>query len=150
MSARRILTIAILGGTALSLAAQEAATVHLIDAGSVAEAFAAGRPLLEVDAYKVHASRRTAPGEAEVHHVDTDIIYVLQGEATFVTGGTVVDGRSTGPDEVRGQGIRRGTTHRLVKGAFIVVPHGTPHWFRAVEGTFLYYVVKVPDGRRSR
>jgi quercetin dioxygenase-like cupin family protein len=37
-----------------------------------------------------------------------------------------------------------------VKGAFIVVPHGTPHWFRAVEGTFLYYVVKVPDGRRSR
>lgn len=126
--------------------AQERPQVRYIDSRAVAAAFAEGRPLVEVEMYKVHASRRTAPGEAEVHRVDTDIIYVLEGEATFVTGGTVLDGRTTAPDEIRGTEIRGGTTHRLVKGDFIVVPHGTPHWFREVDGTFLYYVVKVPDG----
>jgi hypothetical protein len=25
----------------------------------------------------------------------------------------------------------------------LVVPRGTPHWFKQVDGAFLYYVVKV-------
>lgn len=134
------------GWGAACVEAQERREVRYIDSRAVSTAFAAGRPLLEADEYKVHASRRTGPGEAEVHRVDTDIIYVLEGEATFVTGGTVLDGRSTATDEIRGSGIRGGTTRRLVRGDFIVVPHGTPHWFKEVDGTFLYYVVKVPDG----
>ncbi len=53
--------------------------------------------------YMVHASRREQPGQAEVHVKDTDIIYVLDGSATFVTGGTVVDRQDTAPDEIRGR-----------------------------------------------
>jgi len=91
----------------------------------------------------VHASRREAAGQAEVHTRDTDIIYVLEGATTFVTGGTVVEGKTTAPDEIRGTAITDGASRRLGKGDVIIVPNGTPHWFKEVDGPVLYYVVKV-------
>ena len=122
------------------------AAVTYLDNSKVAAAFAKGTPLLEVGDYKVHASRREAPGTAEVHERDTDIIYVLEGSATFVTGGTVSDGKTTAPEEIRGASIRSGETRRIAKGDFLIVPHGTPHWFKEVSGPMTYYVVKVPTG----
>jgi glc operon protein GlcG len=110
----------------------------------VAAAFAKGDVLVNEGGFMVHASRRDAPGLAEVHLKDTDIIYVLEGTATFVTGGKVVDGKPTADLEIRGMSIEGGVTHTLAKGDVIVVPSGVPHWFKKVEGTFLYYVVKVP------
>jgi glc operon protein GlcG len=109
---------------------------------AVSRAFARGAPLIETDGYKVHASRRDAPGLAEVHLWETDVIYVLDGAATFVTGGAVVDGTTTAPGEIRGPAIRDGETRRLVKGDVVVVPEGTPHWFKEVSAPFLYFVVK--------
>lgn len=121
----------------------DAADVTYLPKGSVAAAFARGAPLLENDSYKVHASRREAPGQSEVHVRDTDVIYVLEGSATFVTGGSVVDGETVAADEIRGAAIRNGETRELAAGDVVVVPNGTPHWFQAVRGPFLYYVVKV-------
>lgn len=109
----------------------------------VAGAFVKGKPLIEVENYKVHASHRDAAGMAEVHNKDTDIIYVLEGRATLVTGGTVVEGKSTAQDEIRGTSIAGGDTRKLVKGDVIIVPSGTPHWFKEVTKPFNYYVVKV-------
>jgi glc operon protein GlcG len=109
----------------------------------VAAAFQKGAPLIEVEDYKVHASRRDAPGMAEVHFRDTDVIYVLDGTATFVTGGSVVEPKTTAADEVRGKAIAGGETRRIGKGDVVVVPRGTPHWFQEVPGPLTYYVVKV-------
>jgi quercetin dioxygenase-like cupin family protein len=106
-------------------------------------AFAKGQPLVENALYKVHASRREAPGQAEVHQRDTDIIYVLEGTATVVTGGAAVAAKPVATDEVRGTSIDGGTPRTLSKGDVLVVPHGTAHQFTAVTGPFLYYVVKV-------
>ena len=93
--------------------------------------------------YMVHASRRDSAGLAEVHAKDTDIIYVLDGSATIVTGGSVVDGKQTATDEVRGRSIEQGERRKLAKGDVLIVPNGTPHWFQEVRGPFTYYVVKV-------
>jgi glc operon protein GlcG len=120
-----------------------AAPVAALASAEVTAAFAAGRPLLETEHFKIHASRREAPGMAEVHTRDTDIVHVLSGAATLVTGGTVVAGAATAMDEVRGTAIDGGDTRRLVTGDVVVVPNGVPHWFREVDGPFLYYVVKV-------
>ena len=124
-----------------------AGEAHYLPADRVAAAFIKGVPLLETVGYKIHASRREAQGLAEVHTRDTDIIYVLDGSVTFVTGGTVVDPKSAGQDEIRGSRIDGGTARALNKGDVIVVPAGTPHWFSQVDETFLYYVVKAtsPD-----
>jgi len=126
-----------------SVAAAPAPEVTQLDAERMRAAFAKGTPLLENDLYKVHASRRDAPGQAEVHVRDTDIIYVLEGKATLVTGGRVSEGKEIAPDEIRGPGIEGGTRRELSPGQLVVVPNGTPHWFEALPGPFVYYVVKV-------
>ncbi len=117
--------------------------VTFLQSASVDQAFAEGRPLLEERNYKVHASRRQAPGEAEVHLRDTDIIYVLEGAATLVTGGRALEPRTIAAEEIRGRAIDGGEERRLSKGDVLVVPSGVPHWFKEVRGPLLYYVVKV-------
>jgi glc operon protein GlcG len=109
----------------------------------VAAAFAKGVPLLETSAYKILAARRDKDGQAEVHARDTDIIYVVEGTATFVTGGEAINGKETGAGEIRGDSIKGGESRGLSKGDVIVVPNGVPHLFRDVQPGFLYYVVKV-------
>ncbi len=146
-SAKQDEELAIAGATALSsttsTATSTALPVAYFDKDKVAAAFAKGAPLIEISNYKVHASRREAPGMAEVHNLDTDIIYVLEGSATIVTGGTVVDGKTTAPNEIRGKEISGGDTRKLAKGDVMIVPAGTPHWFKEVTAPLLYYVVKV-------
>jgi mannose-6-phosphate isomerase-like protein (cupin superfamily) len=117
--------------------------VRYFPASEVNAAFDKGAVLLDAGSFMVHASRREGPGMAEIHLKDTDIIHVLQGSATVVTGGDVVNGRPTAEDEIRGASIRNGAMQILVQGDVMVVPRGVPHWFREVRGPFLYYVVKV-------
>jgi glc operon protein GlcG len=132
-------TIADMGMTA---AAATPPTTTFFDHDTVAAASAKGQPLLEVPGYKVHASRRDAPGVAEVHLWETDVIYVLDGEATLVTGGTLVEPKATEPGQIRGPVIDGGTERHLAKGDVIVVPNNEPHWFKEVRAPFLYFVVK--------
>jgi mannose-6-phosphate isomerase-like protein (cupin superfamily) len=93
--------------------------------------------------YKVIASRRVAPGFVEIHVLDTDVFYIVDGAATFVTGGTAVDPKPAGPNEIHATSIVGGTEHHLAKGDVIVIPHGIPHQFTAIDGQFFYFVVKV-------
>jgi glc operon protein GlcG len=123
--------------------------VRFIGHHQVMDAFAKGMPLIEVGDYKIHASRREGPGMAEIHTRDTDIAYVLKGSATLVTGGTAVDLKSTGPEELRGSAIKGGETRELVGGDVVVIPNGVPHWFKDVKPPFLYYVVKVRQASRE-
>jgi len=112
----------------------------------VAAAFVKGSVLFDGEDgrnYMVHASHRESPGMAEVHELDADIIYVLDGAATFITGGTVEGGKTTAPNEIRGTSIKNGETRRIAKGDVLIVPAGTPHWFKDVSGPLNYYVVKV-------
>jgi uncharacterized protein GlcG (DUF336 family)/mannose-6-phosphate isomerase-like protein (cupin superfamily) len=112
----------------------------------VAAAFAKGSVLFGGEDgrnYMVHASHRDGPGMAEAHTFDADIIHVLEGSATFVTGGTVEDPKPTAPGEIRGTAIRNGEERRISKGDVLIVPAGTPHWFKDVPGPLNYYVVKV-------
>jgi glc operon protein GlcG len=122
---------------------KSAAKVTYFPAVQVKKAFEQGMPLVEIANYKVHASHRDEPGVVEVHAKDTDIIYMLEGAATLVTGGTLVDGKNIEPEEIRGANVTGGETRRIAKGDVIVIPHGTPHWFKEVNGPINYYVVKV-------
>ncbi len=117
--------------------------VILIDHQKVAEAFAKGGPLLATNNFKVQAGHRTGPGEVEIHDQDTDIFYIMEGSATFVTGGKALGTKLIAPGETRGKEITGGAEHHLTKGDIIVIPKGVPHWFKEVNGSFDYYVVKV-------
>jgi len=121
------------------------APVKFFAAGEVEAAFQKGSVLVDGEGrnYMIHASRREKAGLAEVHTQDADLIYVLGGEATFVTGGKIVAPKNTATDEIRGASIEGGETRIITKGDVLVVPAGVPHWFKEVKGPVLYYVVKV-------
>jgi glc operon protein GlcG len=139
------LALAGANGLMAPAAVNTGASVEFFTSKDVAAAFAKGSVLLDGTGrnYMVHASRREKPGQVEVHELDTDVIYVLNGSATFVTGGSVVDGKVTEPREIRGVSIDGGDTRTIGKGDVITVPNGTPHWFKEVKGPLTYYVVKV-------
>jgi len=124
------------------------AGVKYLGHDEVTAAFARGAPMIEVRDYKIHASRREGPGMVEVHTRDTDIAYILQGSATLVTGGAAVGLKEIGAEELRGSAIEGGETRHLEPGDVVVIPNGTPHWFKQVTVPFLYYVVKVRQAER--
>ena len=117
--------------------------VTFIDSQMVAGGFAKGTVLASMGNYMIHASHREMDGVAEIHTLDTDLIYVLEGSATFITGGSVPDAKVIEPNELRGSAIVGGESRRVVKGDVIVVPAGVPHMFTQVQGPLNYYVVKV-------
>jgi glc operon protein GlcG len=129
-----------------AMSGDPAPAVSYWEKSKVDEGFAKGSVLFDGSDgrnYMVHASRREKPGQAEIHTKDADVICVLQGSATFITGGEAVDGKTIAPDEIRGSSIKGGETRKIAKGDVIIVPHGVPHQFLEVTNPFLYFVVKV-------
>src|SRR5881628_238715 len=126
----------------LLLTPPPATAAIFIDSKKIAAAFMKGMPLLETAGYKVHASRRVEPGQAEIHTLDTDVIYVVDGSATLVTGGKAIDTKEIAPNELRGAKIEGGEEHQITKGEVIIIPNGVPHQFTAVNGELHYFVCK--------
>src|ERR671932_2674985 len=122
--------LATLGASASLDEGEGQPSVFHAPAETVVAKFQTGGLLLDAEPYKVDAGRRTGPGEVEFHTSVTDIMYVLDGEATVVTGGEMVDRRQIGPGEYRAAATRGGTSQRLGKGDVMVIPAGVPHWFK--------------------
>jgi quercetin dioxygenase-like cupin family protein len=123
-----------------------AVVVTYIPKDKVADTFKKGGPLFAAENFKISAGHRDdAKHPGEVHTKDTDIFYILDGSATFVTGGELVDGAPDkgNAEELRGPSVKGGESHKLQKGDVIVIPRGTPHHFTEVTGPFNYFVVKV-------
>lgn len=125
----------------ITVAAQKPTVVY-VPADKVAAALKEGTRFATGPDFIAMGSKRTGPGQVEVHQKETDTIYVLDGEATFVTGGKMIGGKVTAPNQLRGTSIEGGESHHLKKGDFISVPAGMPHWFKEVPTSINYYVVK--------
>ena len=116
--------------------------VH-VDPAKVAAALAKGGPLVTRSDLLVQGSHREAAGQVEVHDKETDVLYVVDGEATFVFGGKMVGGKVSRPEQWLGTDITGGETHHIGKGDVFVIPAGVPHWFKEVPKSVSYFVVKV-------
>jgi mannose-6-phosphate isomerase-like protein (cupin superfamily) len=132
-----------------ALAADAPAAPHYFKPAEVDAARARGETgsvLIEDADYRVLASRRDKPGQSEVHATDTDIFVVIDGQATVVLGGRMLDPKETAPGEIRGSGIEGGTDYLLEKGVVLTIPRNTPHWVRETKPGFRYYVIKSIHG----
>ena len=126
-----------------ALGADASRGVTYVGHDKVAAALQKGGPLVTASDLTVSGSHRDKAGQVEVHDKETDVIYIVDGEATLVTGGTGVGLESTRPGQYMGRDIKDGETHHMTKGDVIVVPAGVPHWFKEVPNSVSYYVVKV-------
>src|SRR5215469_6947282 len=133
------LALGIAAGIFLTRAA-ETDGVAFFSHDQVGTALAKGGTLLTRSAYLVQGSHRDKAGQVEVHDHETDVIYMVDGTATFMTGGTMMGGKDTRPGQHLGTDMKGGEAHHLAKGDVIVVPAGTPHWFKEVPGQVSYFV----------
>ncbi len=109
----------------------------------------------DVGGYKVGAygvfRPKAQPGGAIRHQTSvTEIYYMLEGTGTLVTGGKMVDEKSTGlsPNTKRpnfgGSRIEGGVTRKVVPGDVVIIPANLPHWWSSLD-TDIRYLIFRPD-----
>ena len=87
---------------------------------------------------------RVKTGGAEVHADWDDVFIFMDGEASEIIGGTVIDPKDTGNGETRGAKVTGGKATPIHKGDVLQIPAKTPHQMIVPAGkTVTYYVVKV-------
>jgi mannose-6-phosphate isomerase-like protein (cupin superfamily) len=77
---------------------------------------------------------RDGPSQAEIHTKQADFIVVREGEGAVLVGGKMIDGKSSGPDELRGVSIEGGTKYTLRPGESIYIPANEVHQFLVEPG----------------
>lgn len=91
---------------------------------------------------------RKHSGGGELHQNFADIFFILDGHAAVLTGGQLVDQKTTAPGEIRGKSVEGGTRQELKAGDVVHIPAGTPHQMLLSDGdTVTYFVVKVEESR---
>jgi mannose-6-phosphate isomerase-like protein (cupin superfamily) len=121
------------------------AAVHYIGHDKVTEVMSKGGPIVSDPGLVVLAQRREA-GPAEYHDRTNHVFIMVEGEATMVVGGTMVEPKRTAPSQMRAPSIEGGTTYHLSKVDVITIPAKTPHWFKEISTkTVAYYAVNIEN-----
>ena len=139
-----VTALAFLFATALVVKADGVPTTPTyIPHDKVSATMAKGGSILNDHGLILLAQRRGA-GEVELHEKTNHVFIIVEGEATFVVGGTMVDARQTAPDQRRAPSSQGGQTYHLMTGDVITIPAKTPHWFKEVSTeTIAYYAVNI-------
>jgi mannose-6-phosphate isomerase-like protein (cupin superfamily) len=105
-----------------------------------------GYTLGDYGSHALMLSDRTASGGAEIHAHFDDVMVVMDGKATLVTGGEVIDARPGSNGETKGSGIRNGFVQSVAVGDVVHIPAGTPHQLLIAPGTrYSALVIKVKE-----
>jgi mannose-6-phosphate isomerase-like protein (cupin superfamily) len=104
------------------------------------------QPILQFAPYTATLEYRASVGPAALHEKDAEMMYVIDGSATLMTGGKLVGETRTNAANLSGTAIQGGESKKISKGDFIVVPEGTPHWFSSIDGTLVLMTIKMPRG----
>jgi mannose-6-phosphate isomerase-like protein (cupin superfamily) len=89
------------------------------------------------DQYRVSLVKRDKAAGALAHPGNTELLYIVEGEGTMVTGGKLV-----APANGRPASVADGVSQRFRKGDVFIVPAGSPHWFSAVDAPTTYLEVR--------
>ena len=89
------------------------------------------------DQYRVSIVKRDKAAGALAHPGNTELLYIVEGEGTMVTGGKLIAAANGRPAS-----IEAGVSQRFVKGDVFIVPAGSPHWFSVVDQPVTYLEVR--------
>jgi quercetin dioxygenase-like cupin family protein len=97
--------------------------------------------LLDHKNSQANVTRRTKTGQGELHAAWEDHIFILEGEADLILGGTIINPKTVSAGETRGDGVKGGKTFSLHPGDYIFVPVNTPHQMVVAAGKSIRYGV---------
>jgi mannose-6-phosphate isomerase-like protein (cupin superfamily) len=119
-------------------------SVHYIGHDKVSATMVKGGQIISDNGLIVLANRATARG-AEMHGKTNHVFIIVDGEATFITGGKLINPKAISPGQTRGDGIEGGEAHHLSKGDVITIPANTPHQWKdtSATGSVGYYAVNI-------
>jgi mannose-6-phosphate isomerase-like protein (cupin superfamily) len=110
-----------------------------------AQKFASDR-IAEFGNHYAMVAYREGNGEAELHETESDLFVVSSGTATLVVGGSIPNGHTTAPNEIRGKSIEGGSKQKISAGDVVHIPPKTPHQVLLEPGAkFTYFVLKVKE-----
>ena len=75
------------------------------------------------EGYPVMMEYRAKQTNASIHPAQSELVEILEGGCTLVTGGTLANGAITG-----------GNSRKVAKGDYILIPSNTPHWYVEPQG----------------
>lgn len=102
------------------------------------------QPMLELGGYNGHMEYRASVGNAAVHEKEAELFYVIDGSATLVTGGKLVDEKRTDASNLAGSAISGGAPREIAKGDWVLIPQNTPHQFNPIHGVIVLFSMHVP------
>jgi mannose-6-phosphate isomerase-like protein (cupin superfamily) len=88
--------------------------------------------------------RGSAPQRAVVRADQAEMVYVLEGSATIVTGGKLVNENPPSAEDHSGTAIDGGKSRHVGSGDQFFVPENTPYWFSSVDGSIALLSLRVP------
>jgi len=95
-------------------------------------------PIAVTGPYRVLLEYRTGLTPPTVHHGQAELVHVIQGSATLVTGGKLTGVQSRpGSANESGTGIEGASPRKITAGDYVVVPAETAHQFQNVQGEFI-------------
>jgi mannose-6-phosphate isomerase-like protein (cupin superfamily) len=100
--------------------------------------------VVQLAPYNANLEYRASVGPAAVHEKEAELMYVVDGSGTIVTGGTLVNQTRANPANLTGNAIDGGTQQKIAKGDFIFIPENTPHWISTIDGTIILVSLHVP------
>jgi hypothetical protein len=108
--------------------------------------------LVSAPGYPVQLEYRTTDTPPTIHPTEAELIEVVSGGCTLVTGGTLVGIKPAAPGAttLSGSAIEGGSPRKVGKGDYIMVPANTPHWYRDVQGELIIVTLHMPAGRGAR
>ena len=101
-------------------------------------------PLLTLPPYRLQIEYRGSAGPPAIHDTEAEMMYVVEGAGTVITGGTVVAKTATTLNNWNGTSIEGGVSRPFAKGDWLFVPQGVPHQISAVQGSIVLATFHVP------
>jgi len=145
---RRIFTAVLIGGAVMATAAMAQGDGSYMVVPKASQKFKDGPGglysqdlLLDHKNAQANITTRNKSGQVEQHAAWEDHIFVLDGEATMVLGGTIENGKTTGPGETRGDASKGGKSFTVHAGDYVYVPINTPHQMQIAAGKSIKYAV---------
>jgi hypothetical protein len=100
------------------------------------------------EGYPFQLEYRTDTTPPSIHPTHAELIEVIEGSCTLITGGKLVGAKPVAPGAMTGSGtaIDGGSKHKIAKGDYILVPANTPHQYTEVKGLIMM-TLHMPVGK---
>lgn len=99
----------------------------------------------------VHRAKTKDVGNAVEHSQITEVYHFIEGNGTFVTGGTIENARESSPESTvvkvlngpstQGGVVHNGVSRQVGPGDVVIIPPNTPHWFSEITSPQIVYLV---------